>query len=89
MFNVKNKEEAEAKMKNDGWEWEWLEGGDCRTFSKTLPAIVTGSNGRKVFFNQIVAAYTGWNDKRNKSKEAVMFGDKSGYMPNDVMESLT
>jgi hypothetical protein len=39
MFGVKSKEEAEKHMQNDGWQWEWLENGDCKTISKILPAV--------------------------------------------------
>lgn len=47
MFNVKTKEEAEIKMKNDGFDWEWLENNGCKVISKVLPAVATSSNGNK------------------------------------------
>lgn len=37
-----------------------------------------------VFFNSIVAAYTGWKDCRNKPEEAVMYGDGSKIDPKDI-----
>jgi hypothetical protein len=39
MFGVKSKEDAEKKMETDGWSWEWLENGDCKTISRILPAV--------------------------------------------------
>merc|ERR1712113_567438 len=33
--------------------------------------------GKDVFFNSIIAAYTGWNDSRNVGKKAVVLGDGS------------
>ena len=35
----------------------------------------------------MIAAYTGWIDKRNNPKKAVVFGDDS-EMPDDVMMDL-
>jgi hypothetical protein len=32
-------------------------------------------SGKKSWFNSIVAAYTGWSDKRNDGKRAVTFAD--------------
>jgi hypothetical protein len=41
-----------------------------------------------VFFNQVIAAYTGWIDSRNDPKKAVTFGDDSP-MPNEVLTKLS
>jgi hypothetical protein len=67
--------------------WEWLEGGNCRIISQVLPAVKVSSNGNKAFFNQVIAAYTGWVDKRNEIKKAVVFGDGSP-LPDDVLMDL-
>ena len=45
------------------------------------------SNGNKTFFNQIIAAYTGWVDKRNVYGKAVTFGDNT-ELPKDTIEDL-
>jgi hypothetical protein len=55
--------------------------------SKTLPAVKVGSNGSKCFFNQIIAAYTGWVDKRNEYGKAVVFGDGTP-LPKETIEDL-
>lgn len=52
-----------------------------------LPAVRVSSNGAKTFFNQIVAAYTGWVDKRNVYGKAVVFGDDS-ELPKEIIEDL-
>ena len=87
MFNVKTREEAEAIMKAKEWTWEWRENGDCKTMSKVLPATIVNSKGSKSFFNQLVAAYTGWIDKRNDPKKAVVFGN-GDLLPEKPMEDL-
>ena len=51
MYGVQTKEAAEEAAKKQGTTLEWLEGGDCRIISQTLPAVKVSSNGNKVFFN--------------------------------------
>lgn len=55
--------------------------------SQVLPAVRNGSNGCKTFYNQIIAAYTGWIDSRNNIKEAVVFADDSP-LPDDIIMDL-
>jgi hypothetical protein len=88
MFHVKTRENAETEMKKQGFEWEWDDAsGNCKIISKVLPAVRVSSNGNKTFFNQIIAAYTGWVDKRNIYGKAVTYGDKT-EMPKDIIEDL-
>ena len=74
-------------MKNNGWSWEWFENGDCKTVTNVIPAVIKSSNGNKVFFNQIIAAYTGWIDKRNTPKSSVLFSDGS-QIPEKMINDL-
>eukprot|EP00929_Paragymnodinium_shiwhaense_P014771 TRINITY_DN122732_c0_g1_i1.p1 TRINITY_DN122732_c0_g1~~TRINITY_DN122732_c0_g1_i1.p1 ORF type:complete len:715 (+),score=198.73 TRINITY_DN122732_c0_g1_i1:75-2219(+) len=76
-FQVKTKDKAEEVMRSLDMSWEWYGNGDCKTISKILPAVRTCSNGNQSFMNQVVAAYTGWIDKRNVPEKAVVFGDGS------------
>ena len=77
-FQCTTKEEAEAAMTAIGTTWEWLDNGDVRTTSAAVPAIRTDQrSGRKMFFNSMVAAYTGWIDSRNDPKKAIVLGDDS------------
>lgn len=65
-FQCETREEAEKAMEKIGTTWEWLDDGNLRTISAVVPAIRTDQrSGRKMFFNSMVAAYTGWIDKRN------------------------
>lgn len=74
-FQVTNKQDAETVMKEAGMTWQWLDNGDVRTQTKTLPAIrFDEETQQKVFFNSIVAVFTGWNDSRNKGETAVETG---------------
>jgi len=78
-YNVSSREEAEAVMKKQGTSWEWLPNGDCRTETTVLPALrVDPRTGKRVFFNSMIAAFTGWNDARNVGENAVVLGDGCG-----------
>ena len=87
MYNVQTREEAQAKAAEQGSTLEFLDGGNCRITTKVLPTVRDASNGNKSFFNQVVAAYTGWTDSRNNPKEAVVFADDT-FLPDDVMTAL-
>ena len=75
-FQVQTREQAEERMKSLGTDWEWLSEGNLKTITRVVPAIRTDERtGLKVFFNSMVAAYTGWTDQRNDGETAVVCGD--------------
>lgn len=75
-FAAETREAAEAAMAAQGTEVEWLPDGSARTTTRVLPAVTT-EGGRPVFFNQVLAAVTGWRDSRNDPSRAVLLGDGS------------
>lgn len=89
MFGCQQKDEAEHCMREQGYEFEWLPNDDCRITSPKLAATRPCSNGTLAFFNQIVAAYTGWTDSRNDPKKAVLFADDASPMPAQVLDEVT
>jgi len=76
-LGVNNKTEAEAKLEKLGYSWEWLADGSLAAQSCKLDAIKTLDGGRKVFFNQIIAAYRGWKGALDDPSKAFCFGDGS------------
>lgn len=75
-FNATTKEEAEAAMRSIGTEWEWLPDDNCRTTTAVVPAIkLNHQNNKEMFFNAMVAAYTGWTDSRNDPTKSVLLGN--------------
>eukprot|EP00471_Norrisiella_sphaerica_P008290 CAMPEP_0184492302 /NCGR_PEP_ID=MMETSP0113_2-20130426/22835_1 /TAXON_ID=91329 /ORGANISM="Norrisiella sphaerica, Strain BC52" /LENGTH=655 /DNA_ID=CAMNT_0026877025 /DNA_START=77 /DNA_END=2044 /DNA_ORIENTATION=+ len=77
-FKANTKEEAEAEMKKQGSSWEWMDNDCVKTITATVPAIRKDERtGAKIFFNSVVAAFTGWIDSRNDPKKAVILGDGS------------
>src|SRR4051812_36184693 len=71
------REEAEARLRDIGYSWEWLPDGSLRATTPVLPAVYDISPDRKTFFNQLIAAFKGWKDERNDPAKAIRFGDGS------------
>lgn len=79
-LNVDDPELAEARLAALGYTWVWLDDGSLRATTPVLPAVRELRGGRKVFFNQLIAAYRGWSD----AHKAIRFGDDSA-MDGDGM----
>ncbi|GAB3485516.1 TauD/TfdA family dioxygenase [Marinomonas epiphytica] len=76
--------EAEAKLKSLGYSWEWLEDGTLRATTPVLPAVVELKNGKKTFYNQLIAAYMGWKGVRENPSSAITYGDGSHFKAEDL-----
>lgn len=72
-----SREEAEQRLQSLGYSWEWLSDGCLKATTPVLPAVREAPNGRKAFFNQLIAAFQGWKDVRNDPAQAIRFGDGS------------
>lgn len=84
-LSVKSKPDAELKLKELGYSWEWInDGGLCAT-TPVLPAVVELTDGRKVFYNQLIAAYLGWKGVKQDPSSAIKFGDDS-LIPVSALE---
>ncbi|MBR7890190.1 TauD/TfdA family dioxygenase [Marinomonas sp. A79] len=87
-FNVQTKADAEAEMTKAGMRWEWLDDGNLKTETKVLDAIrYDEETQQKVFFNSIVAVYSGWDDARNQGRKAVTTAN-GDTMDDAVMAEL-
>ncbi|CAL1545521.1 unnamed protein product [Lymnaea stagnalis] len=79
---------AEERCREQGTFFEWLPGGCLKTVTAVLPAIKQNERtGKKIWFNSIIAAYRGWQDSRNSSKQAITFSDGTP-MPPEIMDDL-
>ena len=76
-LRAETREDAESRLKELGYDWEWLPDGSLRATTPVLPAVFQVSPGRKSFFNQLIAAFRGWKDDRNDPSKAIRFGDGS------------
>ncbi len=82
-LSVDDKQAAERKLAALGYDWQWQADGSLRVTTPKLPAVRALPDGRKVFFNQLIAAYRGWKN----AESALMFGDYSP-LPVDAMETV-
>jgi hypothetical protein len=66
---------AEARLHALGYSWQWQDGGNLRATTPVLPAVRQLPDGRRTFFNQLIAAFSGWKDARNDPAKAITLGD--------------
>lgn len=94
-LGVADREGAEARLRELNYTWEWLEDGSLRATTPVLPAVHALPDGRRTFFNQLIAASMGWKDSRNDPSRAITHGDGSPLDRDGVLlaaelaESLT
>ena len=86
-LSVETVGEAEDKLRDLGYSWCWNEDGSLSAQTAALPAIRTLEGGRKVFFNQIVAAYMGWKGVKDNPGKALCFGDDTA-IPKSFLDSI-
>jgi len=85
-LSVETRDEAEEKLVELGYSWEWQADGSLKAITPILPAVLD-LNGKKVFYNQLVAAYMGWAGVRDNPSRALAFGDGSA-IPREGLERI-
>lgn len=78
-LSVTSVSEAEKKLESLGYVWQWMDDGSLKAQTAALPAIRSLDDGRKVFFNQIIAAFSGWKGVKENPSSALCFGDNTGF----------
>jgi alpha-ketoglutarate-dependent taurine dioxygenase len=86
-LNVETKQQAEKKLSELGYDWQWQSNGSLRAVTPVLPAVLTLESGKKVFYNQLIAAYMGWAGVREEPSRALAFGDGSA-IPKEALERI-
>lgn len=89
-LGVTTQDEAENKLRELGYTWTWSDDGSLSVQSGRLNAINTLEDGRKVSFNQMVAAYEGWKGVKDDPSSALCYGDGSEFSREflDTMSEL-
>ena len=87
-LSVKTKKEAEQKLQELGYNWEWQRDGSLLTTTPILSAISKLPDGSTSFFNQIIAAYRGWKTKEETSLPAVTFGNGE-HIDENILDYIT
>ncbi len=85
-LSVETQDEAEEKLAELGYTWEWQADGSLKAITPILPAVLD-LDGKKVFYNQLVAAYMGWAGVRDNPSRALAFGDGSA-IPREGLERI-
>ncbi|MDT0595163.1 TauD/TfdA family dioxygenase [Glaciecola petra] len=86
-LSVETKMQAESKLLELGYSWEWKDDDSLRATTPCLPAVVKLSNQKKVFYNQLIAAYMGWKGVKEDPSSAITFGDGS-HIPASGLEMV-
>lgn len=79
---------AEARLAQLGYDWEWRADGSLRATTPVLDAVRTMPDGRRTFFNQLIAAFRGWADSRNDPGRAITFGDGTPITQDDMAPAI-
>src|SRR5262245_40742483 len=74
-LRASTRKEAEQRLADLGYSWEWQPEDGLRATTPVLPAVRRLPDGRKTFFNQLIAASQGWKDERNDPSRAISHGD--------------
>lgn len=74
-LGAETQEAAERRLKTLRYDWQWLDDGCLRVTTPVLDAVRDLPDGRIAFFNQLIAAYCGWKDRRNDPAKSITFGD--------------
>ncbi len=83
-WNAQTRDEAESRMNELGYTWQWLDDNCLRVTTPRLQAVKDLGGGRTAFFNQLIAAFHGWKDSRNDPSKSITFGDGTP-LDTDVM----
>ena len=86
-LTVDNREQAEQKLQNLGYRWQWSDDNSLSACTPVLPAVITLDDGSQSFYNQVVAAYMGWQGVRENPSKALTFGDDT-EIPVDYLETI-
>ena len=86
-LSVETREQAEEKLLNLGYKWQWDSDGSLSAQTMALPAIKSVDSDRHVFFNQIIAAYQGWKGVKEDPSIGLCFGDDS-EIPKHFLDKI-
>ena len=85
-LSAESKAAAEAKLSQLGYSWQWQTDNALSVTTPVLPAVRELADGSRSFFNQLIAAFFGWQDARNDGRKAITLGD-GGALDIDAMQT--
>jgi len=87
-LSAANHAEAERRLQALGYTWQWQPDDSLRVTTPVLPAVRALADGRRSFFNQLIAAFQGWKDSRNNPSRSITFGDGQPLDRADVLRAV-
>ena len=87
-LSAETQSEAEIKLHKLNYQWQWQADNTLRVTTPVLPAIMQLPDDRSVFFNQLIAAFRGWQDARNSAEKSICFGDGSAIDRSDMAVAI-
>ncbi len=87
-LSVDEKSGAEQRLSALGYDWQWQEDESLRVTTPVLDAVRAMPDGRRSFFNQLIAAFRGWSDTRNTASKSIAFGDGTLITPADMETAI-
>jgi len=86
-LGAESRAQAEQRLGRLGYDYQWLEDDALLATSPVLPAVDTLPDGRKTFFNQVIAAGRGWKAVGPGKPPPVSFGDGT-LIPEALLETV-
>lgn len=74
-FRADTRANCEENMKRLGYTGVWNADGSLTATTPVLSGVKTLEDGRRVFFNQLIAAYSGFASAGKNADDAIAFGD--------------
>lgn len=87
-LSVADRTGAEARLADLGYDWAWQDDDSLRATTPVLAAVRMLPDGRRTFFNQLIAAFRGWADSRNDPNRAITFGDGAPITTADMAPAI-
>lgn len=86
-LSVDKPKEAETRLKELNYTWEWQPDGSLLTTTPALPAVRALADGSRSFFNQVIAAHRGWKRQDGQTRPPISFGN-GDPIPEFVLNQL-
>jgi len=76
-LSVNSKRQAEEKLRDLNYSWQWVDNQALAATTPVLPAVKNLPDKSQSFFNQLIAAYLGWPGVSDDPGATLRFGDNS------------
>tara|TARA_B100000519_G_scaffold202529_1_gene221183 strand:+ start:545 stop:1513 length:969 start_codon:yes stop_codon:yes gene_type:complete len=83
-FRADSRAGCEVRMAELGYSAVWNSDGSLTATTPVLSGVKNLGDGRRVFFNQLIAAYSGFGPAGESPDDSITFGD-GGKLPADMV----